>query len=100
MVILKNYELTKEADADLEDIFDYTEKSHSRNQAIVYLSNIEDLFFQLCNQPNLGRTRKEIKEGIFSIAFQKHIIFYKIIENKLLIIRVLHEIRDMPKHLK
>ena len=100
MVILKNYELTKEADADLEDIFDYTEKSQSRNQAIVYLSNIEDLFFQLCKQPNLGRTRKEIKEGIFSIAFQKHIIFYKIIENKLLIIRVLHERRDMPKNLK
>ncbi len=30
MVIIKNYELTNEADADLEAIFDDTEKSHNQ----------------------------------------------------------------------
>ena len=100
MGIITNYELTNEADADLEDIFDYTEKNHTQDQAILYLSNIEDVFFQLCKQPNLGRLRNDIKESTFSFPSQKHIIFYTIDTNKLIIIRVLHCSRDMPKHLK
>jgi toxin ParE1/3/4 len=100
MLIIKKYELTNEADADLEDIFDYTVKRHNQDQAIRYLSNIEDVFFQLCKHPNLGRLRNDIKENIFSFSIEKHIIFYKIDTDKLIIIRVLHGSRDMPKHLK
>ncbi|WP_347175336.1 type II toxin-antitoxin system RelE/ParE family toxin [Polaribacter uvawellassae] len=100
MITITNYELTNDADTDLEDIFDYTEKRHNQDQAILYLSTIEGVFFQLCKQPNLGRLRNEIKENIFSFPIQKHIIFYKIDTNKLIIIRVLHSSRDMPKHLK
>ncbi|WP_223446154.1 type II toxin-antitoxin system RelE/ParE family toxin [Polaribacter litorisediminis] len=100
MPIIKNYELTNETDADLEDIFDYTEQRHNQEQAIVYLLNIEDLFLKLCKQPNLGRLRNDIKENVFSIPIKKHIIFYKIDINNLIIIRVLHGSRDMPKHLK
>ena len=99
MSIINNYELTNEADTDLEDIFDYTEKNHNQDQAIAYLSIIEDIFFQLCTQPNLGRLRSDIKENIFSFPIQKHIIFYTTKLNKLIIIRVLHGSRDMPKHL-
>ena len=100
MLIIKNYELTNEADADLEDIFDYTLKRHNQDQAILYVSNIENVIFQLCKQPNLGRLRNDIKENVFSFPIEKHIIFYKIEPDKLVIIRVLHGSRDMPKHLK
>lgn len=100
MSIINNYELTNEADSDLEDIFDYTERKYNQDQAILYLSNIEDVFFQLYKQPNLGRLRNDIKENTFSFPLQKHITFYTIETNKLIIIRVLHSSRDMPKHLK
>ena len=100
MSILKNYELTNEADADLEDIFEYSEKSFGQTQAIIYLSDIEKIFFQLYKQPNLGRLRNDIKENTYSLAFKKHIIFYTIEFQKLIVIRVLHSSRDMPKYLK
>ncbi len=100
MIIINNYELTNEADTDLENIFEYTEKSHNQDQGILYLSNIENVFFQLSKQPNLGRLRNDIKEDIFSFPIQKHIIFYVIGTHKLIIIRVLHSSRDMPKHFK
>ncbi|WP_082864246.1 type II toxin-antitoxin system RelE/ParE family toxin [Polaribacter atrinae] len=67
---------------------------------MLYLSNIEDLFFKLCKQPNLGRLRNDIKENLYSFPIQKHLVFYTIDINKLIIIRVLHGSRDMPKHLK
>ena len=75
MPIIKNYELTNEADVDLEDFFDYTEQNHNQEQAILYLSDIEDIFFKLCKQPNLGKLRNEIKENIFSFPIKKYNIF-------------------------
>lgn len=37
------YELSKEADKDIEDIFDYTEDKFGADQAIVYVMGFEEL---------------------------------------------------------
>lgn len=97
---LPNYfRLSIEADKDLDDIFDYTEHEHSFNQAIKYLSDLDTLFEKLIKNPHIGKERKEIKKGIFSIAEQEHVVFYQIKKEYILIIRVLHGRRDIPKHL-
>jgi toxin ParE1/3/4 len=54
------YELSPEADRDLEDIFDYTERELGFNQAIEYLSGFDDLFGKLVSSPELGKEREEI----------------------------------------
>ncbi len=94
---IKSFLLSNDADADLDEIFDYTEAEHGFNQAIKYLSDLECLFEQLVKSPNLGKERKEIKKGILSIVEQEHIIFYEIHEGYILIARVLHGRRDIPK---
>ena len=48
------YELSKEADKDLEDIYDYTTEKFGAEQAIKYLTGIEELFFSLCIHPHTG----------------------------------------------
>ena len=70
------------------EIFDYTEAEHGFNQAVKYLSDLDNLFEQLVKNPNLGKERKEIKKGIYSIVEQEHIIFYEIQEEFILITRV------------
>ena len=97
---LKSFLLSNDADADLDEIFDYTEAEHGFNQAVKYLSDLDNLFEQLVKNPNLGKERKEIKKGIYSIAEQEHIIFYEIREEFILIARVLHGRRDIPKFIK
>ena len=97
---LKSFLLSKDADADLDDIFDYTEAEHGFNQAVKYLSDLDNLFGQLVKNPNLGKERKEIKKGIYSIVEQEHIIFYEIRVEYILIARVLHGRRDIPKFIK
>lgn len=54
------YELSPEADRDLEDIFDYAERELGFNQAIEYLSGFDDLFGKLVSSPELGKEREEI----------------------------------------
>lgn len=97
---LKSFLLTKDADSDLDEIFDYTEDEYGFNQAVKYLSDLNNLFEQLVKNPNLGRERNEIKEGIYSIIENEHIVFYEIHENHVLIARVLHSRRDIPKFIK
>tara|TARA_R110002051_G_scaffold13808_7_gene45668 strand:+ start:15648 stop:15956 length:309 start_codon:yes stop_codon:yes gene_type:complete len=97
---LKSFLLSNDADADLDEIFDYTEVKHGFNQAVKYLSDLDNLFEQLVKNPNLGKERKEIKGGIHSIVEHEHIIFYEIHKDYILIARVLHGRRDIPKFIK
>lgn len=91
------YELSYEADLDLDAIFDYTENEYGFNQAVKYLTDIDNVFNSLIENPNIGRARNEIKKGLFSLTEQKHIIFYRILNNYIRIVRVLHGSKDIPK---
>lgn len=93
------YELSEQADGDLEDIFDYTEEEFGQDQAVNYLLGLEILFERLVVNPKLGRTRNEIKRGLYSISYQEHIVFYRFTQN-IRIVRVLHGSRDLPRFLK
>lgn len=97
---LEGYELSIEADFDLEDIFDYTEENHSIQQAIKYLNDLDYIFNQLVNNPEIGRKRNEIKVDLLSITEQEHIIFYRVLENHIRIVRVLHGSKDVPRNFK
>jgi toxin ParE1/3/4 len=97
---LLGYKLSIDADLDLEEIFDYTETKHNFNQAVTYLTDLENVFKNLVIHPEVGRQRNEIKMGLFSITEQKHVIFYRILENDLRILRVLHGSKDLPRNFK
>ncbi len=94
------YKLSVDADTDLEEIFDYTESYHSFNQAVKYLTNLETVFQSLIVNPHIGRARNKIKQDLYSISEQEHIIFYRIPGNYIRIVRVLHGSKDMPKLFK
>ena len=92
------YELSTEADFDLEEIFDYTQINHSATQAIKYLTELDYLFNQLVSNPEMGRKRNEIKQGLFSLVAAEHIVFYRILEKRIRIVRVLHGSKDIPRN--
>lgn len=89
------YELSPEADRDLEDIFDYTEREFGFDQAIDYLSGFDGLFAKLVNNPELGKEREEIREGLRSLLKEKHVVFYRILGTRIRIVRILHGSRDL-----
>lgn len=91
------YELSQAADNDIEAIFDYTIKQFGITQAIKYVTSFEAVFENLVNNPEIGRKRDEVKKGLRSLIKESHIIFYRIMKDRIRIIRVLHVNRDLPR---
>jgi toxin ParE1/3/4 len=94
-----SYELSQEADKDLQDIFDFTAERFGTDQAVEYLVGLEELFYALCAHPHTGRTRNEIRSGLRSSSHRSHTVFYRIIAKKIRIVRVLHSSRDILRFL-
>jgi len=97
---LIGYELSEEADFDIEEIFDYTERQHGFNQAVKYLSDLDTVFESLIIDPKIGRKRNEIRTELYSILEQEHSIFYRILNDHIRTVRVLHGSKDVPRHFK
>ncbi len=93
------YQLSEEADNDLQDIYDYTEEHFGTDQAIKYLLDLEELFNLLCTHTQTGRARNDVREGLRSSSYVSHVVFYRVLQNHILVVRVLHASRDVPKFL-
>jgi Plasmid stabilization system protein len=93
------YELSAEADRDLEEIFDYTAHEFGMEQSVKYVSAFDDIFEQLLQDPQIGRERKEIRNSLRSIIKDKHVVFYRVLKDRVRIVRILHGSRDLSKFL-
>ena len=93
------YKLTIVADIDLEGIWEYTRSQWSKSQAGIYLHKLEKCFIALAENPGLGKQRYELAGSPWSYHCEKHVIFYRITNQGIEIIRVLHDSMDFPRHL-
>jgi toxin ParE1/3/4 len=87
---INKYVLSQEADIDLEEIFEYSYEEFRLNQAINYLGEIDAVFIKIVNTPEIGKTRNELKQGLYSIPIGMHIVFYRILTDHVRIVRVLY----------
>ena len=81
---MAKYDITSEAKEDLYRIWEYT-------SAFNEIASVE-------NKP--GKSYDEIMSGLKAYHIRRHMIFYLIQENsRVLILRILHEKMDYPRHL-
>lgn len=97
---MTTFHLTPDAKANLMIIAFHTEKEWGNNQRHAYLKLINDKFHALAIAPKQGKSRPEIYHSLRSIAVGKHIIFYIIKQDKVVIVNVLHEKMDPTKHIQ
>jgi len=91
-------EISLPADKDLEGIFDYTSENFGLDQAVKYVSSFDSTFELLIANPIMGRERSEIRKNLLSTVNENHIIFYRILTNRIRIVRILHRSLDLQKH--
>jgi len=94
------FRLSKPAEKDLEDIFDYSLNTFGLDQTLKYISSLELIFNKLAINPSIGRTRNEIKTELLSFNYKSHVVFYRVKLNQIIVIRILHSIRDLPSYFK
>lgn len=94
----RGYLLSPRAESDLEEIWFYTFKSWSLEQADSYHNDIVTAFVELAAGRKAGRL-VDIREGYFKYPVGAHLIFYRFTETCLVVIRVLHQRMDVGRHL-
>ena len=93
------YAISKRAVADLEEIWLYSAQNWSLEQADRYYNLIIDEIKFICKVPTAGRSYDYVREGYRATKVKSHIIFYRIANSTVEVIRVLHERMDVNKRL-
>jgi len=82
--------LRPRAEADLSDIWDYTEAAWGQNQAQDYFADLDRMFQSIARFPEMARQRTEFDPPVRIQRFRQHVVVYLVDEDRIDVIRVLH----------
>ena len=84
-----NYKLTNKAVEDLTKIWDYTIDKWSEKQADKYCEMLLENCQHIADDPSIGKNYDRIRDDLFGLKANRHIIFYRItLENPIEITRI------------
>lgn len=89
-------ELRPRALEDLEEIYQFSLEHWGRERAESYMRSIDEGLRQLLDHPRLGQCRDEVVPGILAFRVLSHVIFYRYDQDRIGVIRVLHQAMDLP----
>ena len=93
------YVISKKAVADLEEIWLYTVEKWSVAQADRYYNLIFDEINFICRNINSGKSMEHVRKGYRASKVKSHLIFYRVSNNTIEVIRILHERMDIENRL-
>lgn len=97
---MNRYLLSPAAQADLEQIWDYTRDRWGADQAEQYLRELQRAVEGVAANPQIGRQCDEIRPGYRKVAAGSHTLFYRVNADDVVdVIRVLHQRMDVDRHL-
>lgn len=97
---MATFYISNKAVEDLNDIWDYTVKTWSLNQAEIYYSLLMDSCQELANKPSQDKSYDVVEKNVLGFKTGEHIIFYQIVSLKEIeVVRILHVMMDMKNHI-
>jgi toxin ParE1/3/4 len=94
----RRYLLTPLAERDLEQIWLYTSRTWSAEQADEYHGSIVDAIEAVTAGRRSGRDASDIRDGYRKYAAGRHLIFYREQAGAIHVIRILHQSMDIAAH--
>ncbi len=96
---LRTFVISKKAISDLEEIWLYTVEKWSIEQADRYYNLIFDEINYICKNINAGKSMEHVRKGYRASKVKSHYIFYRVLNDTIEIIRILHERMDIENRL-
>ncbi len=90
---------TAEAKSDLIEIRRFTTQKWSLAQSDKYLSGLQKTIRLLADSPYLGMSRPEVGKGVLSFSHARHVIYYMVHEQEIVVFGVLHDAMVPVDHL-
>jgi toxin ParE1/3/4 len=95
---MAEYLLTPAAESDLEIIWEHTHQQWGVDQAIRYTDSLFDAFAELARSPKAAPACDHIRPGYRRRSVERHMIYYRIMDDGIVIVRILHERMDAPRY--
>jgi len=92
--------LTLEAKSDLKDILKYTQKVWGERQRKTYKANFDKAFALLSEFPEGGMRRDELFIGCRCKTVAQHVIFYRLTQNAVEVLRIMHNRMDIQSQFR
>jgi len=87
------------AEADLEEIWYYTFKNWSKEQADHYHAGIVNAFGEIAAGHKLGQPVPVRRAGYLKYRVESHLIYYRLEDAGIVVVRILHTKMDAERHL-
>lgn len=91
--------LRRRAEADLEEVGDYTLEQWGDAKLVKYVTMLNDAFRALAADPNLGRSADDVRTGYFRHHVGSHMVYFRRKKAGVEIVRILHEKMSPARHL-
>jgi len=95
---MPNIELSPRADEDIRGIWLYSAETWSIDRANTYVDALSHAIQTLAQRPERGRRTENISDGLRRLNHASHAIFYRVIDDNVRIVRVLHASMDFAAH--
>src|ERR1700761_470293 len=96
---MSDFVLTPRAQADVEDIWDYTVDRWGVDQAETYTRQLWKDIEAVAKRPSLGRACPEVRQGYRQYPSGSHVLFYRPAADGIDVVRILHERMDYERHI-
>jgi len=95
---MAEYRLSPAAERELEGIWKYTRREWGLERADRYTDLLTAAFQALAESPKSAPACDHIRQGYRRRNVERHMIYFRVTDYGIAIIRVLHERTDTPRH--
>lgn len=91
--------MTPSAQADLDDIWDYSAERWGEQRAESYVREIWEVVAAVAADYRRGRACDDVRPGYWRCSAGRHVLFYRLRAARVEIVRILHQSMDFERHL-
>lgn len=96
---MRSVDITPRAESDLVDIWLYSFETWGTDQADRYVDQLGAAMSHLGTHPLMGVDYSHVLPGYRKFRIAHHDIFYRLLDTRMQVVRVLHEDMDAPRAL-
>ena len=96
---MNRYVLSPRAQADVEDIWNYTAENWGEPQAERYIRQLQPAIQAISADPRKGQSCEDIRPGYRKYPVGSHVLFFRIVDGVVDVVRILHQRMDFMRHL-
>jgi toxin ParE1/3/4 len=91
--------LSPRAQADIDDIWEYTVERWGVRQAEIYVRLIKAAVEAVGADPGLGQNYDYVRSGYRRYMVGSHVVLYRVTAALIVVVRILHQRMDVERHI-